>query len=288
MSIRDMFDHKYPITNLHEIDLTFMHEDIDKMIALLESWESIIEELKEGLDELDGINSRVITLENLTAGLNQAYLDITALKNQTRVNTSAIDAIRLELDNLVDSWDEFINNFTYYVDNKVEIEKRARIKGDYDLDAKIEALKIQVYDDIEILYQLIQQLNPVDVYNPIRGLREDFDKNNADVYQDLRYFGFTNAELSEFGVSNNHVASLVHNNRDYALNAKIRFKRHWLFSPWTGKRCPHYNAISETYVINMGGANNNTFYAAIAADQKTNDDLADYIADNKSRYLYII
>ncbi len=288
MGIRDMFNHKYPITNLHEIDLTFMHDDIDKMIALLESWESIIEELREGLNDLNGINSRVIALENLTTGLNQAYSDIAALKNQTRVNTSAIDAIRLELDNLVDSWDEFINSFTYYVDSKVEIEKRARIKGDYDLDVKIESLKIQVYDDIEILYQLIQQLNPVDVYNPVRGLREDFDKNNADVYQDLRYFGFTNAELSEFGVSNNHVASLVHNNRDYALNAKIRFKRHWLFSPWTGKRCPHYNAISEMYVVGIGGANNNAFYAAIAAESKTNDDLADYIVDNKSRYLYMV
>ena len=130
MGIRDMFDHKYPITNLHEIDLTFMHDDIDKMISILESWESIIEELREGLNELDDINSRVNTLENLTAGLNQAYLDIAALKNQTRVNTSAIDAIRLELDNLVDSWDEFINSFTYYVNSKVEIEKRARIKGD--------------------------------------------------------------------------------------------------------------------------------------------------------------
>ena len=155
MGIRDMFNHKYPITNLHEVDLTFMHDDIDKMIALLESWESIIEELRKGLNELNSINSRVIALENLTAGLNQAYLDIVALKNQTRINTSAIDAIRLELDNLVDSWDEFINTFTYYVDSKVEIEKRARIKGDYDLDVKIESLKIQVYDDIEILYQLI-------------------------------------------------------------------------------------------------------------------------------------
>lgn len=288
MGIRDMFDHKYPITNLHEVDLTFMHDDIDRMIAILESWETIIDELREGLSELDNINSRLLTLESLTNDLQQAYEDITTLKRQTSTNTSAIDAIRLELENLVDSWDEFINSFTYYVDSKVEVEKRARIEGDYDLDVKIESIKNQIYDDIEILYQLIQQLNPADVYNPIKGLREDFDKNNADVYQDLRYFGFTNAELSEFGVSNNHVASLVHNNRDYALNAKIRFKRHWMFSPWTGRRCPHYNAISEMYVIGIGGANNTQFYAAIAADSKTNEDLADYIVNNKSRYLYMV
>ena len=288
MGIRDMFDHKYPITNLHEIDLTYMHEDIDRMLAILESWEAIIDELKEGLSDLDNINSRLDALESITSGLRQAYTDIAAIQSKTMANTSAIDAIRLEIDNLLDSWDEFINTFKYYVDGKVEVEKRARVNGDYDLEEKIEALKNQVYDDIEILYQLIQQLNPSDVYNPVRGIRENFDKNNADVYQDLRYFGFTNAELSEFGISNDHVASLVHNNRDYALNAKFRFKRHWMFSPWTGRRCPHYNAISEMYVVGIGGASNNEFYSAIAADEKTNDDLADYIVDNKSRYLYII
>lgn len=288
MGIRDMFDHKYPITNLHEVDLTFMHEDIDRMIAILESWESIIDELRAGLEQLPIINGRLDALESITSGLNQAYNDILALKNQTAANTSAIHKIRLEMDDLIVSWDNLINYITAYVNSSLSHEKQERKNSDNELDLKIETLKIQVYDDIQILYRLIEELNPTDVYNPIRGLREDFDKNNADVYQDLRYFGFTNAELSEFGISNNHVASLVHNNRDYALNAKIRFKRHWIFSPWTGKRCPHYNAISEMYVAGIGGADNTSFYAAIAADEKTNDDLGDYIVNNKSRYLYII
>lgn len=288
MGIRDMFNHKYPITNLHEVDLTFMHEDIDRMIAILESWESIIDELRAGLEQLPIIDGRLDALESITSGLNQAYDDILALKNQMVTNTSAIHKIRLEMDNLIVSWGVFIDDIKAYVDSNISHEKHERVIADNELDLKIETLKIQVYDDIQILYRLIEELNPNDVYNPVRGLREDFDKNNADVYQDLRYFGFTNAELSEFGISNNHVASLVHNNRDYALNAKIRFKRHWIFSPWTGKRCPHYNAISEMYVVGIGGADNTSFYAAIAADEKTNDDLGDYIVNNKSRYLYII
>ena len=55
MGIRDMFDHKYPITNLHELDLTFMHEDIDKMISILEEWEEIIDTLKEAAEKYDDI-----------------------------------------------------------------------------------------------------------------------------------------------------------------------------------------------------------------------------------------
>ena len=136
MGIRDMFDHKYPITNLHEIDLTYMHEDIDRMLAILESWEAIIDELKEGLSDLDNINSRLDALESITSGLRQAYTDIAAIQSKTMANTSAIDAIRLEIDNLLDSWDEFINTFKYYVDGKVEVEKRARVNGDYDLEEK--------------------------------------------------------------------------------------------------------------------------------------------------------
>lgn len=287
MGIRDMFDHKYPITNLHELDLTFMHDDIDRMIAILESWESIIEELKKGLDDLDAINSRVTALESLTSGLHQAYLDITALQNQMAINVRDIANLKLEIDNLLDSWDVTLQLLYAYVDENLKNEALQRKIADNHLLYKLNELKIQVYDDITILYKLITQINPVDVYNPIRGYRESFDKNNADVYQDLRYFGFTNAMLSEYGVSNNHVASLVHNNRDYALHAAIRFRLHWLFSPWTGRRTPHYNAISEMYVVSLGGIDNNAFYEAIAANQKTNDDLADYITDNKSRYLYI-
>lgn len=284
MSIRTMFDHKYPITNLHEVDLTFMHDDIDRMIEILESWEEIINELREGLEELDNVNSRVIALESLTSGLNQAYLDIAALKTQVAINVLDIVKLRRDLANLDELWHNLLPLIYTYVDQKVKSEANQRKSADYELDMKIEKLRFDVYDDITILYQLISTIRPMDVYNPVRGIREGFDKNNSDVYQDLRYGGFTNAELSEFGISNDHVASLVQNNRDYALHAKFRFKRHWLFDPYSGRRMPHYNAISEVYRIGFSGLSNNSFYGQISADSKTNDDLADYINDNQARY----
>ena len=64
MGIKSMFDHKYPITNLHELDLTFMHEDIDKMISILEEWEAIIDELKEGIALFKDLETRVLVLES--------------------------------------------------------------------------------------------------------------------------------------------------------------------------------------------------------------------------------
>ena len=284
MSIRNMFDHKYPITNLHEVDLTFMHDDIDRMIEILESWEEIINELKAGLEELDSINKRVIVLESLTSGLNQAYSDIVALKKQVAINVSDIVKLRRDLAVLDELWHNILPLIYTYVNEKVKAEATSRKNGDYNLDIKIEKLRFDVYDDITILYQLVSSLRPMDVYNPVKGIREGFDLNNADIYQDLRYGGFTNAELSEFGISNDHVASLVHNNRDYALHAKLRFKRHWLFDPYSGRRMPHYNAISEVYRIGFSGPSNNSFYGQISADDKTNNDLADYIDNNQARY----
>ena len=159
MGIRDMFNHKYPITNLHEVDLTFMHEDIDRMISILESWESIIDELRAGLEQLPIINGRLNALESLTSGLNQAYADIKALKNQTAANTSAIHKIRLEMDDLIVSWGDFIDDIKVYVDSNISHEKHEREIADIGLDLKIKTLEFQVYDDIQILYMLIRMLS---------------------------------------------------------------------------------------------------------------------------------
>lgn len=284
----NLFDHKYPIENLHELDLSWMIKDVQEMESILSEWESVIEELKEDVEQFDELEERVETLENATNGLDGLYSDVEALKLKIGKNDKAIADIQSELADLVDRWDEIVNLLSTYAKQLVTAEENERKAADDELDIKINKLAFDTNEGFEILYRLIQQIVPTDVYNPVRGKRVTLDKNNADVYEDLRYGGFTNAELSEFGVSNEHVASLIHNNRDYALHAKKRFRRHWLFSPYSGRWMPHQNAISEVYVYGMSGVSNTTFYDQIAADEKTNDDLADYIVSNQSRYSFSI
>lgn len=284
----NLFDHKYPIENLHELDLSWVIKDVQQMEAILAEWEQVINELKEDLTHLDEINARLDNLEAITSGLDEAYSAIEALKIEVGQNVTDIANLEATVANLTLHWDETIDLLSEYATQLVKSEEIKRKSADNDLDVKIEKLRIDTNEGFEILYQLITQIVPTDVYNPIRGIREALDKNNADVYEDLRYGGFTNAELSEYGVSNEHVASLVHNNRDYALHAKKRFRRHWLYSPLSGRWMPHQNAISEVYVYGFGGASNSDFYGAIAEDSKTNDDLADYIINNQARYAFTL
>ena len=283
----NLFDHKYPIENLHELDLSWIIKDVQELESTMSDWESVIEELKKDVEQFDELEGRVETLENVTSGLDGLYSDVETLKIEIGKNDKAIEDIKSELADLVDRWDEIVNLLSTYAKQLVTAEANERKAADDELDIKINKLAFDTNEGFEILYRLIQQIVPTDVYNPVRGVRETLDKNNSDVYEDLRYGGFTNAELSEFGVSNDHVASLVHNNRDYALHAKKRFRRHWLFSPYSGRWMPHQNAISEVYVYGMGGVSNSMFYGIIETDGKTNDDLADYIDNNQSRYSFV-
>lgn len=284
----NLFDHKYPTENLHELDLSWVIKDVQQVEAILLEWEQVIDELREDLKHLAEIDARLDNLETITSGLDEAYEAIAALKIEVGQNVTDIERLEAIIENFSVHWDETIGLLSEYARQLVKSEEIKRKSADNDLDVKIEKLRNDTNEGFEILYQLITQLVPTDVYNPIRGIRETLDKNNADVYGDLRYGGFTNAELSEYGVSNEHVASLVHNNRDYALHAKKRFRRHWLYSPFSGRWMPHQNAISEVYVFGFGGASNSDFYGAIAADSKTNDDLADYIESNQARYAFTL
>ena len=98
MGIRNMFDHKYPITNLHEIDLTFMHDDIDKMIAILEEWEQIIDELKAGIELFKDLEARVLVLEADVSSLKTELIQLRT--NYIKLN-SDVNSIKTNVNYLV-------------------------------------------------------------------------------------------------------------------------------------------------------------------------------------------
>lgn len=49
MPMSNMFDHKYPITNLHELDMTMTNKEVDKFSALLH--DLVNGKLTEALDK---------------------------------------------------------------------------------------------------------------------------------------------------------------------------------------------------------------------------------------------
>lgn len=254
---------------------------LNEVIDAFNEYESVILELQEALGNIDSMLADIKAIKEQLNALGNTVDNLTNLCKALQDNDinlqKQIDELNAKLNTAIGNYNSIIE----YIDNairNVEVENStAWLRLENYINTQDRILQLQ----IDELYKLVQELG-AKVYNPVRGVRENLDDNNWDIYQDLRYGGFTNAELSEFGISNDHVASLVHNNRDYALNAKKRFKRHYLFSPVTGKEVSHANAISQLFGVLTHGLTNDEF----ANLNKTNDEVAQMNLTNIEKFLY--
>ena len=264
---------------------------VNEVIDTFNEYESIINQLAEELADIEELKANIKQLENEIADfgdrLSNVDASIDALSKRDNQLQSQIDNLFNSVNNLVNRYDAIIA----YVDNAIASVQLDNQKEWIAFQNSVNMSLSIMSREVAELAELVHKLGS-DVYNPIRAVRETLDKNNQDVYTDLRYGGITNAELSEFGVSNEHIASLVLDNRDYALHARKRLKRHYLFSPVTGKRVSHENAISQAIVALVGSITNNSFvvttnqmlYDYMDENTLTNDNLSDLIVNNFSRY----
>lgn len=255
---------------------------VNEVIDTFNDYEEIINRLAELVVDIESIlrdvNELKVEMTNANADINGLKNSVVDLSQEDARLQEEINRLTAKINNIVLQYDGIIA----YVDNavaSVKIENQADwIKFEQHINVLIGEMRAEIDD----LRKLVSEV-PTSVYNPVRGYREGFNKNNADVYHDLRYGGFTNAELSEFGISNNHVASLVHNNRDYALHAKKRFKRHYVFCPVNGLEFSHANALSQVLDKAIGVMDNTSFYGYMTTNELTNDDLDTLIETNINR-----
>ena len=185
MGIRDMFDHKYPITNLHEIDLTFMHEDIDKMISILEEWEEIIDTLKEAAEKYDDILVRLTAAESDISTLKS---DLSALKLQVIKNADDIEALKANmsvLDSKMTILETKIAAVYNYIDNSINVLASKMYQQDLIIMNKLNQAKADLQNQINDLYAIVASIR-TDLKNPWHyGKVFSPDENNKLIYQDL-------------------------------------------------------------------------------------------------------
>ena len=279
-----LFDHKYPTTNLHELDLSWIIMKVKDLEIIIDSWKSTIEELEEGLKELEGFDERISALEALTANLNEVYEIIEALSVDDAKIWDELKALKQKIIDVEAALYSEVDLLMVYVNNKVTAEKTARINADFELDVMIRSLAATIFEQIDYINYRLDQIIPEKVYNRVAGVKLLLNDNNFNIYEDLRDFGISNATLSEYGIDNDHVAALHLNNRDYAINAFKRFKLHYVFSPVTGVRVSHANALSQIVALFAAGVDNDTLFAQMATDSATNEDLGNYYDSNLERY----
>ena len=259
-------------------------DKINEVINTFNSYEEIINELAELVGDISGMQADINTLKSeMNSVQNTLGGYATNLENLSRRDNdlqSQIDALTLKVNSIVSN----VNNIYHYIDNaiaSVKVENSyAWVRLENLLNTAVRRLQLEIDELINLINEL-----PHDVYNPVHGYRMGFDTNNKTIYHDLRYGGFSNAELSEFGRNNNYVASLVYNNRDYALHAKKRFKLNYLFSPVTGAKVSHANAISQAIISLIDNAvTNTTLYNYMNTNNLTNEDYENVFTTNFERY----
>lgn len=281
--IHNVFDHKYPIENLHELDLTWMLEELDAMRATLTSWESIIDELRAGIEQFNRLETDVIAIKAQIADLDAIRNDIRSLKS----NVNSLQADVNSLNNRVDATYDYITREIVILRELINLNYNRLlnlINGlNLEIRGDIEAIKLDIQHKYLELLSIINSERPLDVYNRVAGVRLSFDDNNFNIYEDLRYLGIDNNTLFEIA-DNDTIASLVHDNRDFALFMKKRLKKNYLYSPLSGRLVSHANALSELCVYGFGGISNEDLFNDMLANTKTNEDIGDYYNHNMLRY----
>lgn len=274
--------HEFPHTRNYDSDLREVIAYMREFEQILESYDSVIAELQDAIKDIDGMKADIAKLQNATSDLatirHQVSDLIVALASLTnRVNDISID----------------VNSLLSYIDNQIALTKsrmdslnalvNSRINNlEYECNFKYIALSKRLKDYYNELLKLIEERIPTDVFNRVAGTRLEFDDNNWRIYEDLRYGGLTNAELSESNISNADLANLVLDNRDQAINLRKRLKMHYLFSPVTGRKVSHANAISQALGFLTDGLNNTDF----AALDLTNDEVVALNLTNMEKFMY--
>lgn len=283
---------EFPSTDYYKRDLREIVDYCRKFAKELERYAEIIDTLSEAIKDLDGIEADIADIKTQISDLNTIRTNIAALQSSFNVLARQVEDIQIDMDSVY----TYINSQLASIREMIEVNRKL-FEGklsqvDFRLTFEYNMLNQKVDRMFDKLKELIEQIVPTDVYNRVAGVRLSLDDNNYNVYEDLRYGGLTNAELSEYGVSNNYIASIVLDNRDQAINLRKRLKLHYLFSPVSGKKVSHANAISQAIVLfgtnNHVGANNKSLYDRMVADGKTNENIGDYYTSNFGKYFWLV
>lgn len=283
---------EFPSTSYYKRDLREIINYCRKFEKTLDSYSDVINQLQEAIKDISGMQSDIATLQRATSDLNTIRQNISNLQTSVSALIRQVSNLSIDMDSVYTYINEQLTNVKSLIEVNRKIFENKLSELQFDVTLNVTLLNNKLDNMYNELKELIEQTIPTDVYNRVAGIRLSLDDNNFNVYEDLRCGGLTNAELSEFGVSNNYIASIVLNNRDQAINLRARLKLHYLYSPVSGKKVSHANAISQAIVVfttnNHAGATNQGLYDTMLADSKTNDDIGDYYTSNFNKYFWLV
>lgn len=249
MGIRDMFDHKYPITNLHELDLTFMHDDINKMIAILEEWESIIETLQEAAANYEVFQERLTAAEAEIATIKGELVniqgEIDAIEGTYGKDIAALQTTMATLESKVTILEAKIAAVYNYIDNSINVLAKQMYQQDLVIMNKLNQAKADLQRQINDLYAIVASIR-TDLTNPWHwGKVFSPDENNKLIYQDLADGCPTAEEYARLNLSATEYSAFNLTAYQYARFGFKMLHLDFVFSPIYGFKQSTSNVLTS-------------------------------------------
>ena len=229
----NLFDHKYPIENLHELDLSWVIKDVQQMEAILAEWEQVINELKEDIAKFD-------ELEDDIAEIRSEIADLPDLRNAVRVNEENIADLSNKL--------ETLNLKLLAIDSKFNAVYRYVDEKDYLLMLKINQVKVQLQAEIDLINDIISKID-TSVYNSWIDRKISNQENSDFAFNHLADECLTAEEYLSLGLSAADYAAFSINSRDYQEFGKKKLHFYWVYAPVYGFKQEISNVL--TSIVNF-------------------------------------
>ena len=240
---------EFPNANVYDSDL---REVLRILRELIDSYNEILQDIADVKTLSEDAIARVAALERQWADITKtinAIIDVAMQKYESDFNTE-LAKLQKQIDDINQQYSMFVELMDAK-DNAVKAYCANLI-----LESNKELIKM-----IEELRELVEDYDGT-MYNPLRGRHEDTEKVVADLYEAERYGGLSNAELSDYDMTNAEFAALNLCNYDIAINLRWIIEDYGVrstYHAYYGNKTIPYNVDSFLLTQYLGTMSNAEF-----------------------------
>lgn len=228
---------KYPYQNDEILNLDWLLNQLNEFRNSFEEWKETIEALQEALKDIDDWETRINTLEVLTAQMESKLKvlekSITDLANLEAADVTYLKKLIDDLQNQINALD--ISALKVYVDSRDNEIIADYNKKFYDAYVVTYSLFNGLKTRVEILAQIVAEID-TKAYNPWarRLVKESLQTNLNYAYADLADNVPTATDYAGLGLTAEDYSDKDMLARDYSLRGKFLLKMHFVYSPTYG------------------------------------------------------
>lgn len=244
---------EFPNADMYRSDLREILRYIREVENHVKSYDDVIAELQNELANIQGLYTRMDSVESAIADLgtirqnvNSLFKAVNNLSNEDVVLQNQINSLREQLSGI----NTRFNDVYKYIDTSIA-SVNARWYGKW---LQLQNLINERYHELDTMFRNLEEMFAdvlehlsSDVYNPVSNTRMTFDDNNRRVYIDLRDSGMSYGELSERQLTYGFVRGAHWRHRLFSTKGR-RYVTHSdqnLYSPISGRWTNWSEALSH-------------------------------------------